>query len=93
MASLRRGSGVDVVKESVWDYPRPPRLERTERHLRVVHEGVMVAETRRGMRILETSHPFSFNPFAPWPFEDDNNVASAGPAFVQLVQWARSNWD
>jgi hypothetical protein len=36
---------------------------------------------------------FSFNPFAPWPFEDDNNVASAGPAFVQLVKWARANWD
>jgi uncharacterized protein (DUF427 family) len=43
--------------ESVWDYPRPPRLELTERHLRVVHAGVMVAETRRALRILETSHP------------------------------------
>lgn len=35
---------------------------------------------------------FIFNPFAPWPFEDDNNVASAGPALVQLVRWARDNW-
>jgi Trypsin-like peptidase domain len=35
---------------------------------------------------------FVFNPFAPWPFEDDNNVASAGPALVQLVRWARDNW-
>lgn len=35
---------------------------------------------------------FIFNPFAPWPFEDDNNVASAGPALVQLVEWARENW-
>ena len=44
-------------QESVWSYPRPPKLEPTVRHLRVVHAGVVVAETRRGMRILETSHP------------------------------------
>ena len=44
-------------QESVWDYPRPPRLESTGRHLRVVHGGVVLAETCRGKRILETSHP------------------------------------
>ncbi len=44
-------------QESVWDYPRPPRLESTGCHLRVVHAGMVVAETRRGKRILETSHP------------------------------------
>jgi uncharacterized protein (DUF427 family) len=43
--------------ESVWDYPRPPRLEATSRELRVIHGGATIAETRRGMRILETSHP------------------------------------
>ena len=46
-----------VQIESVWDYPRPPRLEATSRRLRVVHSGKLIAETRRGMRILETSHP------------------------------------
>ncbi len=44
-------------QESVWDYPRPPRLEPTSRHLRVVHAGKVLAETRHGLRILETSHP------------------------------------
>ena len=43
--------------ESVWDYPRPPRLEPSPRHLRIVHAGVVIAETSRSMRILETSHP------------------------------------
>ena len=43
--------------ESVWEYPRPPRLERTGLRLRVVHAGVVVAETERGWRVLETSHP------------------------------------
>lgn len=45
------------AQESVWDYPRPPRMEMTARPLRVVHGGVVIAETRRGKRILETSHP------------------------------------
>ncbi|HEX2576470.1 MAG TPA: DUF427 domain-containing protein [Aquihabitans sp.] len=44
-------------QESVWDYPRPPRLERTDRLVRVEHEGRVVAETRRGLRVLETSQP------------------------------------
>ncbi len=46
-----------IHQESVWDYPRPPRLEPTPRHLRVVHAGIVLAETRRAQRILETSHP------------------------------------
>lgn len=44
-------------QESVWDYPRPPRLEPTARHLRVVLGGVTIADTRRAHRVLETSHP------------------------------------
>ena len=43
--------------ESVWDYPRPPRLEPTPRHLRVIHAGIVLADTTRAQRILETSHP------------------------------------
>ncbi len=43
--------------ESVWDYPRPPRLEGSEKHIRVVFAGVVIADTRRAMRVLETSHP------------------------------------
>jgi uncharacterized protein (DUF427 family) len=43
--------------ESVWDYPRPPRLEPTDRRIRVIHAGVVIAETTRGFRVLETSHP------------------------------------
>jgi uncharacterized protein (DUF427 family) len=43
--------------ESVWDYPRPPRLEPTKSHLRVVFNDRIIAETRAGFRVLETSHP------------------------------------
>ena len=44
-------------QESVWDYPRPPRVEEMSRHIRVVFNGIVVAETRRAKRVLETSHP------------------------------------
>jgi uncharacterized protein (DUF427 family) len=44
-------------QESVWDYPRPPRLEPTAEHVVVRRGAVTVADTRRAMRVLETSHP------------------------------------
>jgi len=43
--------------ESVWDYPRPPRLEKTARRIRVVHAGVAIVDTTAALRVLETSHP------------------------------------
>lgn len=44
-------------QESVWDYPRPPRLEPVTDTLKVLFAGETVAETRHGYRVLETSHP------------------------------------
>ncbi len=44
-------------QESVWDYPRPPRLEPSAEHVEVVLGGVVVAESRSSLRVLETSHP------------------------------------
>jgi len=44
-------------QESVWDYPRPPRLEPVADRLRVVFAGLTIADTVRGYRVLETSHP------------------------------------
>jgi uncharacterized protein (DUF427 family) len=44
-------------QESVWDYPRPPRLEAVSQRLRVVLGGVTIADTVSGVRVLETSHP------------------------------------
>ncbi len=43
--------------ESVWDYPRPPRLEPAQARIRIVHGGQTIADTTSGFRILETSHP------------------------------------
>lgn len=43
--------------ESVWDYPRPPRLEPTARRLEVYFGDICIAATQRGLRVLETGHP------------------------------------
>lgn len=45
------------MPESVWDYPRPPRVEPTERRVRVVLGGEVIVDTRGAHRVLETSHP------------------------------------
>ena len=44
-------------QESVWDYPRPPRLEDSGKRIKVVFGGVTLAYTTRAKRVLETSHP------------------------------------
>ena len=44
-------------QESVWDYPRPPALERTDARVVVEHAGVVVADTTGAWRVLETSQP------------------------------------
>lgn len=55
-APLTPGPG----QESVWDYPRPPRLERSPAHLVVEHAGRVVADTTRSLRVLETSQAPAF---------------------------------
>ncbi|BBY64620.1 DUF427 domain-containing protein [Mycolicibacterium helvum] len=44
-------------QESVWDYPRPPRLEPFAGAITVELGGRVIASTERGWRVLETSHP------------------------------------
>ena len=44
-------------QESVWDYPRPPPVEPSSEHVIVRLGGVVVAESREALRVLETSHP------------------------------------
>ncbi|MBY0386937.1 MAG: DUF427 domain-containing protein [Mycobacterium pseudokansasii] len=44
-------------RESVWDYPRPPRLETFAGCITVELAGETIAATRHAWRVLETSHP------------------------------------
>lgn len=47
-------------QESVWDYPRPPRIEPTSARVVVSFGGTTLAETTRAFRVLETSQPPAF---------------------------------
>lgn len=47
-------------QESVWDYPRPPKVEATGKRIRIIFNGVTIADTERALRVLETSHPPSY---------------------------------
>jgi CRISPR-associated DxTHG motif protein len=42
-------------QESVWDYPRPPRVEAVPERLRVVVDGEVIVDTTHGFRVLETA--------------------------------------
>ena len=44
-------------QESVWDYPRPPRLETFLGSITIELGGRTIASTDRAWRVLETSHP------------------------------------
>lgn len=73
------GSG----QESVWDYPRPPRLERTSRHIRVVVAGELLADTRQAWRVLETSHP----PVYYLPPDDVNASLLRSTSGTSFCEW------
>ena len=42
-------------QESVWDYPRPPRVEGVDQRVRVELAGIVLAESGEAYRVLETT--------------------------------------
>ena len=47
-------------QESVWDYPRPPRLDPDQRRVVVRAGDIVLADTTRAVRVLETASPPTF---------------------------------
>lgn len=70
-------------QESVWSYPRPPRLEPVAARLRVIFEGVAVADTTAGYRTLETSHPPTYY-FPPQDIRPGSLESATGGS---LCEW------
>lgn len=69
-------------QESVWDYPRPPRLEPTTDVIRVQHGDVVIAESTSALRVLETSQPPAF--YVPAADIDTTHlVPSLGRSFCE----------
>ncbi|TYP93359.1 Uncharacterized conserved protein, DUF427 family [Fodinibius salinus] len=44
-------------QESVWDYPRPPKMEDSAKTVRIVFNSKEIVHSDRSKRVLETSHP------------------------------------
>ncbi len=70
-------------QESVWDYPRPPRLEPTGKHIRIVFGGETLADTHRAFRVLETSHP----PVYYIPLEDIRQEFITETSARSVCEW------
>ena len=47
-------------QESVWDYPRPPRLAPEARRVRVIYGQRVLADSTEAVRVLETASPPTF---------------------------------
>jgi uncharacterized protein (DUF427 family) len=73
----------DPGQESVWDYPRPPRLERTDELVEVELGGRTIARTTRALRVLETSHP----PTYYLPMEDVEDGVLRPAAGSSFCEW------
>ncbi len=66
----------------MWDYPRPPRLERSTRHLVVELGGKLVAHTGNAFRVLETSQPPAYY-FPPGNVAAEHLRPSTGRTFCE----------
>ena len=54
---LERMAAPSRKQESVWDYPRPPRVEPVHQRIVVEFGGLVLADTVRAHRVLETASP------------------------------------
>ena len=75
-------------QESVWDYPRPPRLEDCTKRIRVIANGLVIADSARTKRVLETSHPPVYY-IPPDGIEVDYLTATEGRSFCEWKGEAR----
>jgi uncharacterized protein (DUF427 family) len=75
-------------QESVWDYPRPPRVEATDDRVVIRLGGRVVADTREAFRVLETSHPPVY--YLPrTAFVEGTLTSAAGSSFCEFKGAAR----
>lgn len=70
-------------QESVWDYPRPPRIEKVDQRVVIRLGGEAILDTRDVVRVLETSHPPVY--YVPMSdFVDGALERTAGGSFCEF---------
>jgi len=75
---------VDAGQESVWSYPRPPALERTDKRIVVRFGGRLLVDTTGAYRVLETSHPPTY--YLP-PDDVDRRLLREVPGKTSFCEW------
>ncbi len=73
----------DPGQESVWDYPRPPKVDPDSRKIVVKSEEILIADTTHAVRILETASP----PTIYIPKEDINMDVLIKTDGHSLCEW------
>lgn len=75
-------------QESVWDYPRPPRIERVGSRVVIRFGGQVIVDTDQTLRVLETSHPpVYYLPMAA--FADGALIDAEGSSYCEFKGSAR----
>ena len=74
---------VEIRRENVWSYPRPPLLQPVPQRIRIVFDGREIVDTLSAWRVLETSHP----PTYYLPRADILPDALAPAAGSSLCEW------
>ena len=72
-----------IGQESVWAFPRPSIAQPSARHLLIEHRSRVVAETRRAIRTIETSHP----PTYYFPRDDVRAIVTQSPRAGSFCEW------
>ncbi|MEM9620569.1 MAG: DUF427 domain-containing protein [Pseudomonadota bacterium] len=70
-------------QESVWDFPRPPRIEPVSAVLRVFNGKQLIAQTERGCRVVETAGAPTY--YFP-PADVDETLISFGD-MTSICEW------
>ena len=73
------------TKLNVHNFPRPPLLERTSRHLRITWSGTTVLDTKAGWWVLETTHPPTY--YLPRSDLTSSVTLSQVPNKSSLCEW------
>jgi len=73
-------------QESIWDYPRPPKVELFTKKIRVEFADKVIAETNKSYKVMETSSPPCY-----YIAQDDINMDCLfKSAYKTLCEWKGS---
>lgn len=74
-----------LKKENVQEYPRPPRLEQTPRHLKVSYKGHTLADSTHAYRVLETHHPPTY--YIPFEHCNKDLIKPSSSGGTTICEW------